>query len=310
MKPRKSKRVVVTSKQENGHKHRLGGETVTVESALKAIKKRVGVVASETPVKKGMTLEEVSDVLAEQEGLLHKLELKERGVYAGLAIEQGKVLLELKRHFRGALSKMDINSRDKFKWTTFLKRHFPGVSDRTCQNRMALARREDAPALLVIGYKALVQYCSATKEIYGRGRIDTFLKKRELDPKNVAKLSPAEFSRKVKESLPAARLKGAAPKLTYQDIETFLFEKNKVSKELLEELTKAKDPSKVLARWASRAGKEEAEQKKPIKDFLKSAENLRAAVEVVKQHEVDLGKQDRKVVRKLVSDLRSLAKDR
>lgn len=131
--------------------------------------------------------------------------------------------------------------------------------------------------------------------------------KMDLDPSNAETMTVKKYTKKIKATFPVAKLKGVAPSLKYNQIDQFLRDGGKVTKELLSALSSAQEkkgnPEEILSSWAIKT-KNEAELKSdPLSGFRKAISKLQLTLDDAKRKKILIQGDDLTLATKVSSAL-------
>ncbi|EKD99575.1 MAG: hypothetical protein ACD_22C00232G0001 [uncultured bacterium] len=281
--------------------------SLTVGEAQRQLQKQMDRVASSKHgLGKNADLGDIASAIVSQELMMQSLQVKGDGAYTALAIEQGKLLIKLKEAHKKPVRKLSKKSKKKTRkvsWEKFLVTHVPGLSVRSCQERMKLAKRDDALDFASLGYANLLKYCRATERLYATDRLGEVLETLGIDPESMEAATVDEWRQKVLKKLPVAQIMGVAPELNHKEVKGCMLKGIKINAALLKKLDKATkngdDPLEVLNTWETSGSDNTTSSESALKRFTKWATGTQETLKEIIESGLTLGQAERKIANAL-----------
>ena len=200
-----------------------------------------------------------------------------QGAFADYAIEKGKILNILKT----------LVKEQKGKWEVWASTNIKFMSERTRQNYMRLAERDDAHQYSFLGLERLNLLISVTKDSDSADPIGDLLTKYGIvfDPEQDVVFS--EFKSQVDAALAAERIENAKVNVDFNKIAKLVSIGTKIDNSLIKNLARIQksegDPNKHLTLLFMNQGSEEAlfESEKKVEGFGKLVSRIKSVMDAI-----------------------------
>ena len=202
------------------------------------------------------------------------------GVFTDYAIEQGKTLHILKK----------LVKKDGGKWGVWAAENIKCMSERTRQDYMLLAEREDAHPYSWAGKQRLLLLISATKNMEGDDPIGDLLREYGIEIEVEGEMLLSEFKAQVDAALATSKVRKAGVNVDFEKMKGVIEVGVKTDNQFIKNLDNIQksggDPNNHLERLHMNQGQEENifEPENRYESFVKLAAKMKSTITAMLRH--------------------------